>query len=271
MKFGSAKANETAAESGGGGNGKYIRSFRDQETNLRFLDELDTWYAYWEHFDQGKSRSFPCTRDRNTCPGCTSENERTASAAKRYLVNAIREFKGKEYVDLFKVPVSLMEAINRRNDQDGSITARNYTIVKMGKGTDTKYMLEWDDKSRIDFDKYAADKQDFEEALMNAYVEVWGPPDLAEPAKPAVQVARVEEKPKAKSESPFEADPPSEPKAATEQDAAEDDEDEVISEDALRKMGSEQLVELYGRCGIEVPREGMAPKELADYLIEKLG
>src|SRR5690242_18836978 len=100
MKFG-VKASEAPKAGTSKSGGKFINYFQKGDKTLRFLEEMNDWTIFYDHFNQAKRRSFPCTGDKKTCPGCTAENERDASASKRYLVNAVEPSTG--YVNLWKI------------------------------------------------------------------------------------------------------------------------------------------------------------------------
>lgn len=284
MKFG-VKAKE---DTGGSNSGRrFIKGFKDGTTIVQFLEEMGDWTAYYEHYDPSlgeRGLMFPCTGNRTTCPGCTSSQERVAKASKRYLTNAL---VGK-YVDLVKVPVSLIDRLAARADRDGgTILAREYEIMKSGKGTDTDYDVERGERTSIDVEDYRDKMQDHQQALADAYIEAFGalPEEESEAEAPQVKPARrapvrrapVEDKPEPKPEpkaAPTAAevypdDPPSEPQqdaAAAEGESADEVE---LSEDELRRMAPSQLKALFAQCGLDAPDTEDSNK-LADALIAAL-
>jgi hypothetical protein len=286
MRFGTQYKNEDQTVSADKDEVR-IRGFRDGDNRVRFLEEINDWTGYWEHYDPSlaaRGAYFPCTGNRNTCPGCVSENERTRRASKRYLVNCLSN----GYVNVYKIPVSLLDRMIRRSDaDDGSIRARDYVIIKSGKGTDTEYDVEKEERSKVDFAQYTGQLIDHQQILQESYIHAIGsppddedenmanqerpaprPPVREEPARP-VRTVRAEERP-AKVEAPVRRMtvpdvPPSEPQQ--EQVAAE--EETVLSEEEVRAMGAIELLRLYDQCGITPPDTASAPA-LAEFLIEKL-
>lgn len=267
MVFGAkVKDAPSAMLSGGGGEGteRWIKYFQKGETTIHFLEELDEWTVYYEHFHQSKSRAFPCTGDRKSCPGCTSENEKESRASKRYLVNALKD----GYVDLYKIPASLWDDLNRFADKDGgTIMARDFTVVRYEKDNGVGYSIDREDKVQVDVRLHRDNMQDHQEALGAAYAQVWGglPGDNQEraerPAPSRLRSAVVEEE--------NEEDPPSKPEQVTAQEPAQEEEVE-LTEEQLRAMGQDELVSLYAMCGIDLPAD-TSMRSLQDHLISALG
>jgi len=276
--------------------GLSIWNFRDGSTTVRFLEELsdEEWTTYWEHYDQGKKKFYPCP-GKDVCPGCKED----LRAQKRYLVNALVVASDNSkvkagYVNLYKVPASLIDKFMRRADRaGGTITDRDYEIIRTGSGLDTEYDLETGDKSKIDISQYEEKMIDHEEALQAAWNAAF--PDAAEEPKAKYEIVvdetpaprrrvktaqevedeakpTVKERVAARSgKSDLEAaaageDPPSEPQSQSE---SADAEDEVISEEALREMSEDDLHDIYTRAGLEYD-DDWAVDELVDNLIEQL-
>lgn len=276
MAFG-VRASEEPVNESKNTNNSWIKWFGKGDTTIHFLNEIDDWYVYWEHFSQTASRGYPCTRDRKTCPGCTSSNEKEAKAAKRYLVNALKE----GYIDLYKIPASIKDELNRFAERDGgSIMRRDYTIVRFEKDGGTKYSVDREDRNVIPEELYAGKLHDFEEALEAAFNEVWGPqdeqPDPSEPKSKPSLAQRTEEIRSRSQERrlaaqtehtnvhnvPEDDDPPFEPAA---QEAA----DQVITEDELRRMTLEQIRFVYQMAGLPLP-DTEDVNALADQLVKEL-
>ena len=98
MRFGVKKKDAPAASSGGSG-GSFIKYFRKGETTVRFLEPAtDEWTKYFEHYSASKQRTYPCTGERDTCPGCTSDDKREQQASCRFLVNLLDTETGVQYL-----------------------------------------------------------------------------------------------------------------------------------------------------------------------------
>lgn len=298
MKFGSSFDREEAENTGSDATTSTasIWSFRDGTTVVRFLDELEgdsPWTKYWEHYDQGKKTYYPCP-GREVCPGCADG----VKASKKYLVNAyvVESDHPKVkagYVNLYKVPGSLIEKVLRRFDKYGTITDRDYEIFRTGQGLDTTYDMETGDKSSFDFAKYEDQKTDHNEALEAAWNKAFPsndvPADVKAAAEPEPTKGIRKARPKTaeqvedevreqkQEESDFakakagKTDPPSEP---TVQSASADDEGDetVLSEESIRAMSVEELTNLYTMAGLEIENaKSGAAEDLAEYLIDTLG
>ena len=289
MKFGSKTTEKrTSTSSGGGGN--FIKYFRKGETRVRFLQEMNPdedkwggWTVFYDHFSPSASRSYPCTGDRQTCPGCTSSNPKESSASRRYLVNLLDQGTG--YVDLWKVPTSLIDDLIRYAEKSGgTITDRDYTVVQY-KGDDdkVKYSVDREEKDPIELSLYEDKFRDHEKALAEAFIEVWGElPEDTEAEAPQVKPAKkaAAKKPVQSKEDwdKIENGPiPSEPAAeeATSEQAPlpaepEEEDETEISESELRKMEPDEIKKLFVQCGLEVP-DSDDSNVLADLLMEALG
>lgn len=258
LTFGTRKADAPPAPSTG-----FIKYFRDGATRLVFLDEMDDWFEYYEHYSQEKSRSYPCTRDRDNCPGCTSPNEKERSASRRFLTNVLSPDSG--YVDLWKIPTSLEGPLSRYSDKDGgTVRARIYEVFR-GKNAQGKieYSVDREEKFDLASVDYKSRMKSFEDALLDAYREAWDedPDDDESPiqkasapkAQPKVKKAKeeVEDKP------PFEEE-------------EEHDEDMELTEDQLNTMTTAQLKMLFRQAGLDAPDTDDAAT-LREALIEELG
>ncbi len=257
MRFGKS-AEETANETSRGG-GDYIRYMKTGDTTLRILQEPSDWTYFWEHFIQG-SGSFPCTNERETCPGCTSDNDRVRKAGKKAVFNALQTYNGTEYVNAWKVPITLADKLKNRFERNGTIVDRDYTISKYkGSGDKIDFDVEAASApSKVDMSQY--EFKDVEELLYTSYTEMWGDPDTpaAEPQK------KIEEKPK---EDPWAKhageDPPSE--------ASSDANAEVtVTEEQLRGMTVKELKMMCLEQLDEVPpAEADTPDRIVDWMITK--
>jgi len=243
-----------------GQQGSYIKYFKEKATTLIFLEEIPTWTAVWMHFNQTKNRDYPCTDDRPTCPGHNSENEREAKASKRYIVNALNPETG--YVDLYKIPYSLMEDLHRYNDKFKTIMDRPYTIYKDQVSGQTKYSIDREDPDdSLDLSEAKTQLKDHQDALAEAFREVWGGlPDedgytggdlfgIDEPISQSGYLKPLD-KPRSLVEMTpgrFPEDPPSEP-------AADQDEGQrELTVEQLQAMDVNEVIEVYKIAKLPVP------------------
>lgn len=273
MQFGVKQGEAPAYDPDAGASGSYIKYFKDNETRLRFLEETVEWTEVWMHFSQSKSRDYPCTGVRSTCPGCNHENQREAKASKRYIVNALAPKTG--YVDLWKIPASIFDDFDRQYQLSGTVQDRDFTVIKFLKEGRTNYSTDKEDKDGLDLTEYRALMKDHQEALAEAFREVWGAlpneegytgGDLYEAPAPKPRLNVVPE-PKAEPQKSWSdggyPDPPSEPAAP------EVPEQQEITEAQLRAMTADEVLAVYRVAGVPVP--AFSDKdELVDKLIAAL-
>jgi hypothetical protein len=249
MRFGTAKKNI----SDGPRDADWLRNFKAGDTKVRFIEECDDWIVYREHFMEGKS--FPCTQDRNACPGCLSADEQVSRASRKYATSVLMPETG--YVVPIKMPVTLVNRLVARAERNnGTITNRDYIIIKDGKGLETTYDVEQDDKYDVDTDALKRQAKDIESILTQSYIDAWGEmPDDVSTLKP-----KAKAKPAVKEEDeeiPFDA-------ASAKEASLEE-----ISEEVVRKMRKEDLISLAERAGVTVETNADR-EEIVDQLLEAL-
>jgi hypothetical protein len=232
MRFGTAKKDAVDDYSG---DGLYLRTFKDGDTTVRFLEETDDWIQFREHYTRDR-KSFPCTGDKWSCPGCTSDDEEVSRSSRKYACN-VYVVKG-GYVAPYRIPITLAKKMFTRSERnDGTVLNRDYTVMKTGKGMDTDYDVEQDDKYTMDVKTLLKDGQDIEEILQASFNEIWGSVD--------------DPKPRANAEESKPEDLPSE----AERDSDDSDsvqENVVIDEDALYDMELPDLRDLAVKAGVDV-------------------
>lgn len=248
MKF-TTKASEVVR-----GPENYLRNFKkDAETKVRFLQEVGDWEEYWEHYSADR-KAFPCTGERETCPGCTSENEEVAKASRKYgtFVYYVKEARTFPH----RVPVGLHDSVERRQIASGGTnTDRDYIVIRSGKGFDTQYELERDEKYDMDLQaQLDTQKLSINDILIEAYEAVWGKGSASEPDSDGGKKT----KPVAKADEEI---PPTEPA----------EEDVVVDEATLRGMSFPQLVTLATNAGLKVPDEVEDKEDMLDFLLAAAG
>ena len=170
--------------------GGSITNLRDgKDLRVHFLQDPEDWHEYFEHYSD-EAKFFPCTGDRDTCPGCTSASEKTQSASKRYLANVLDVNQGR--VIIIKMPVDLADRLlNKRARNGGTLLDRDWTLIRIGKGFDTKYDVETEDKVALDLAAY--EKKDFEQALKEQFAGAFGEDYFSKPNGSAAPQERVPE------------------------------------------------------------------------------
>jgi hypothetical protein len=230
MKFGTPKKD---APDDYTGDGLYLRSFKDGDTVVRFLEETDDWVQFREHFTADR-KSFPCTQDKWSCPGCTSDDESVQRSSRKYATN-VYVVKG-GYVAPYRIPITLAKKMFTRSERnDGTVLNRDYVIMRTGKGMDTDYDVEQEDKYTLDVKALRKDGQDIEEILQASFSEIWGSVD--EPVDRGAE-SKAEDIPSRFERSSDDSD--SEP------------ENVVIDEDALYDMALADLKDLAVKAGVDV-------------------
>lgn len=144
----------------------WIKGIMVGDHKVRFLEPTEEWVTYREHYDVSRRRYFPCTEDTQTCPGCTSDAERTRSRQRRYAFNALND---RGLLNVYKVGKEFRDRLAKREQRVGSLMDRDYLLIREGKGKDdTTYDYEGQDISDCPFD---GELFDIREALKNQYMQ----------------------------------------------------------------------------------------------------
>lgn len=159
------------------GQGDWIKSLQDgKDLRVRFLQDPEQWKKYREHYSQ-ETKFFPCKGERNGCPGCNSDSDQLKKSSRRY-VSKVLDVKEAKVIAL-KMPVDLANRVIGKADRNGgTLLTRDYTLIRTGKGLDTTYDVEAEDKSEVDLARYSTDAGsiDIEKMLQDQYEEAFGKP-----------------------------------------------------------------------------------------------
>lgn len=250
-----------------------IWNFQAGETMVTFLEDLDNWTEYWEHYDANANKFFPCPGRDNGCPGC----EAKLRSAQKWLVTAYvietdsdKISAGEVY--LFKIPKSLMNKVVRNADKAGTLLEHDYVIIRMGEGLDTEYDLDRSDRTDTNVAKYSDKIVDHQEAMAASYQEYTGKAEGNTEAeeKPVSRLAERRAARESKTTHPVkmmeDPGPPSKPRAPR----IVRDEPEEISVSAIMKMEFDQIAKLAERAGLDMPEDVSEASELANWLIDEL-
>lgn len=234
MRFSSKRGNVSDSDS----NLTYLRSFKNGNTTVRFLAEMDDWDRYREHYTLD-GKMFPCIKSEGPCPGCNSSNEKVSKSSRKYATNVFLVDSGQ--VLPFKIPISLAKLLENRAERNGgTLLNRDYVVMRTGSGMDTNYDVDTDEKYVIDIEEKLKEAADIESILEAAFIEQWGDP---EDLKPEVEEKKEDDIPPTESSS---------------QSASADDEE--ISEDDLYKMDRDDLETVAMKVGVSF--EGMTDRQL---------
>jgi len=163
-------------KSSAGGGAGYLRTFKDgKDSRVRFLQDPEEWLKYREHYSQ-ETKYFPCTQD-DSCPGCTSDNERMKYASRKYIAQVLivseQDAQDEGKVRAVKLTVDLANRlVNKADRNGGTLTNRDYTIIRIGNDKNTTYDVEVEDKSAVDLAKF--ELVDVEAILNQMFESAWG-------------------------------------------------------------------------------------------------
>ena len=275
LKFGVkvADAPEVDPQENAGGGGIYIKYFKDGVTTLRIAEEHSSWTRCWMHFSQSKKIEYPCTGERETCPGHNSYDEREAKASLRFITNAINRETG--YMDLYKIPSSIEGDFARQADKYGTLLDRDYEVIREKNDRGTSYSIDRLDPEDFDFSEHTPFLRDHQEALEQAFRDVWGGlPDEDDYTGGEIfgltpKPKKVAAAPKAETSwsDPAQAGPP----PFNGPDSHRVERDQELTEAQLRAMDRKELLGIYEITGVKVPKEIKKDKAaLVSHLINEL-
>jgi hypothetical protein len=248
MKFGMSPEEAASEPARGGGGGGFIKYCKEGKNVLRILDEPDKWIYFWEHYNP-TGFSFPCTRDRDTCPGCTSDVEKMKKASYKVAMNC---FDG-QYTNVWKFPNQAVgEKLKARYERIGTIRDRDYMITQIKSAGGTDYDVEGLEKEPLtesqveEFQQYMSDP---EQLLAEAYEQSWGDSALTREVKT--------EKPKGDK-----------PTARAKIKKEEPVEEKVYTESELRAMDPWVLADLCKNEGYgDIPVGTESPDQIVDWML----
>lgn len=251
MKFGSTW-DEVQSEPVTGG-GAYLKYFRNGDTTFRIIQEPNDWVGYWEHFNP-EGFSFPCTGDRKSCPGCTSDNQKMSKASRKIIIQVLEG----EYVNAYKFPRTLADKLANRAERLGTIRDRDYTISRFKSGDKVEYDIEGGDKIPVDFSKLSY--LDVEKMLQDSFNESWGDSEKAQRSRDGAAHAQMDADLKANLKAQEERPDFKSAEAAN-----------VYDEADLRAMSKSALLGVMQAEKVEVPKnsDDMSVDELVDWLLEQ--
>lgn len=259
MKFGKSWEDAQNEPQGQSNNG-YMKYFKDGDTTFRILQEPKDWTSYWEHYQPG-GYPFPCTNERSTCPGCTSDNEKMKKASRKIAFNVLEG----EFVNVYKCPKTVADKLDNRAQRHGTVMDRDYTISRFSSknadgSTRTDYDIESHEKRPVDVTKL--ELKDVEEMLSEAYDQSWGDSSKVQASKDNAEfdkrASTLQEKiaaAKAENETP-----PWE----------QQDPGNTYDEADLRKMSEDEVLAVCQKEGKgDPPRSAKTVDQIVDWLLEQ--
>lgn len=126
----------------------WIKGFKDGMTTIRIPPEPKTvkWTTYREHYDEGMGY-FPCCEAKD-CVGCTDTNPKVRDRSRRYAINAL-DSEGR--VQVYKIGSRLYRTLQGREQRLGTLSDRDYIIVRTGQKLETNYDVDPGEKYDIDW------------------------------------------------------------------------------------------------------------------------
>lgn len=198
----------------------------DGEIQVRFLtDPEGNWFEYREHWGQSVKSYYACVGKDENCPGCLSDSEQDKRTSKRYLVNVLDVEAGR--VIPLKLPVDLVNRLQTRLDRNGTLTDRDYILSRTGKGLNTIYDLDPQDKDSLDVDRYKSDLHDLEKVLIDQWNDAWNSDKKDKSTKATTEVAGT----------PVDNE-------------SDEDQEVVLTEDDIRNMDRDELEEVAQELNI---------------------
>lgn len=276
MKFGQDYEDAPKA-TGGEGGARWMKTLKEGETRMRFLDEVKKWKVYWEHYNPTPGGfPFPCTGDKTTCPGCNSGIEKMEKASRKVAMNV----KVGDYVDVYKFNSKLANRMEIRSERNGgTVLDRDFLITRVGKDKDSEYDVDTFEKSTPDLSGVV--KYDIEQMLADAFTEAWPDFDLGKPTTQAKPTGFHEGEPGtepdfAKDGNTDDSRPTDRPvdrpagsDAPAEQEAKAQEKE--VTEEELRAMSYDDLVELCKNENIDAPFNSLeTPNDIVDWMLEHL-
>lgn len=136
VTFGKTAAEEAAERISRSGT-FYIKTFRDDETKVRFLAEAGEFIAYGDHFkefDKTTKRSFPCaiqSAGLDVCIGCMDPDPEVSKINSKWAFPILDE---RDYVQIYKIGVNFFKHLRDVwTKQYGTILDRDYAVLRTGK------------------------------------------------------------------------------------------------------------------------------------------
>lgn len=241
---------------------------------VRFLEEPDEWFGFYEHWDETIRKSYPCIEGQ--CPGCATDARRSF----RYVANALDVEKDK--VIALLMPKDLVNRLTARYERYETLMDRDYELFRSGDGLDTVYDATPEAPKKRALSKY--ELIDLGDALQKVWDSVWGgngdDDDDDEEETPrsrsrSRQSARSASATRGKKDrrSKVEEEEPEEDE--DEEDEEEEDDYSDITLDDLEEMNTAELKAAAESLGVSVkPEKGKArisAAQLKTRLIEELG
>lgn len=128
-----------------GGNFGGLKRVGEDPLTVRFLQEPEEWFEFFEHYDEREKRYVVCTDD---CDYCADDSR----PSKRALANVVVIDESK--VEPLAMAATLVSRLLNRYDKYGTLLDRDYEIIRSGKGFDTEYDVTPEDARRMNLGRF---------------------------------------------------------------------------------------------------------------------
>jgi hypothetical protein len=249
QKVGSMKNLKKQLKKGGVSIIKYVP--KNDSMTVRFLTEPEEFVGYWEHYDEGMRKSFPCTGE-DACPGCMADERKSFI----YLANAVDTNDDK--VIPFQIKKSVMNTLTIKYEKYGTLMDRDYEVARFGEGLDTTYDVSPEAPKRMNVTKYQL--LDLTVILQAAYDSVFDD-DAADDAdddddEPVARKKKVSKagppQRRKRGEEPFPDDDDDDDEDEDEDEPDADEEDDEPDDEEMQAMDWADLKEYARSIGVKL-------------------
>lgn len=149
--------------SGGGRGGRSAQLYLkgDSSVKVRFLQEPTKFMEFLEHYD-ASAKAFVPAIDND--PLDQHSDEKVRKVGKRWLANALNVEDGK--IVIVKLNQDQLNRLLLRHTKYGTLLDRNYELIRLGSGRDSKYDVEADDPTQMDLSRFQDKCHDLTEFLL---------------------------------------------------------------------------------------------------------
>lgn len=231
-KYGSVAKARSSIKSSAGGAGFIHRVQAGEPKMVRFLTEPDEWVEAYFHWPEGGKPTW--------CPGGEKKSKDCSDCRngedKRKAILAVVFDRASGQVVVFQMTTTAADGVLARYEKFGeSVRTCDYEIKREGEGLKTKYLVDYEPKSKFNFVRYENQMPDIIQVLEDEIAQQSGaspePEDDDEEEEPR-STRRSSSRPKARKRP--------EPEDEEDEDEEFDDEDDEDEEDErpTRRRGS---------------------------------
>lgn len=150
-----------SAAAGGSGRSAQLFLKNDSSIKVRFLQEPTTFYEYLEHYDPDRKMFVPAFEND---PLDNHPNEVTRKVGKRWICNVLDVETGR--VRIVKLNQDQLNRLLIRHARYNTLLDRNYELIRIGGGRDSKFDVDADDPTQMDLSRFSDKVYDLEDWLL---------------------------------------------------------------------------------------------------------